>query len=84
VFEALGRGFTLLAFDAEDGAVRAFEDASTSVGAPLKVVRDSYGDDRLAYEARLVLVRPDQHVVWAGDHTPPDALAVMRTATGTA
>jgi hypothetical protein len=82
VFEELGSGFTLLAFGAEDGEVRAFEDAATSARAPLKVIRDSYVDDRLAYEARLVLVRPDQHVVWAGNDAPADARAVMATATG--
>lgn len=84
VFEALGSGFTLLAFDADDGAVKAFEAAAQALSAPLKVLRDTYDGDRRAYEAKLVLVRPDQYVVWAGNDTPADALSIIGTATGTA
>jgi len=83
VFEELGAGFTLLAFGAEDGAVRAFEDAAGSLRVPLTAIRDSDDGDRQAYEARLVLVRPDQYVVWAGDDAPPDATSILRTTTGT-
>jgi len=84
VFEALGRGFTLLALGADDGAVRAFEDATQSLGVPLTVIRDSFEGDRASYEERLVLVRPDQYVVWAGSEAPSGALRIVRTATGTA
>ena len=40
VFEELGPGFTLLALDADDGVVAAFEQAAKSLGVPLKTVRD--------------------------------------------
>jgi hypothetical protein len=83
VFEELGTGFTLLAFGADDGAVRAFEDAARSRHVPLKLVRDSYEADREAYAAKLVLVRPDQYVVWAGDDAPADVASIISTATGT-
>jgi hypothetical protein len=84
VFEELGRGFTLIALGADDGAVRAFEDTAQSLLVPLKVIRDSYEGDLKAYEARLVLVRPDQYVAWAGDDAPADVLRTLRTATGAA
>jgi 2-polyprenyl-6-methoxyphenol hydroxylase-like FAD-dependent oxidoreductase len=84
VFDELGSGFTLLAFDAEDAAVRAFEQAAKALGVPLKVVRGSFRDERATYEARLILVRPDQYVVWTGDRTPADADAVLRKVTGRA
>jgi 2-polyprenyl-6-methoxyphenol hydroxylase-like FAD-dependent oxidoreductase len=71
VFEALGPGFTLVALDAEP------------FDAPgLTVISDTYDGGREAYGARLILVRPDQYVAWAGDAAPPDPAAVMRTVRG--
>ena len=51
---------------------------------PLKVVRDTYADERLKYEARMILVRPDQFIVWVGDTPSTDAGATMRKVTGQA
>jgi 2-polyprenyl-6-methoxyphenol hydroxylase-like FAD-dependent oxidoreductase len=82
VFEELGPEFTLLAFAADDGAVAAFEQAARERGVPLKVVRDRVGDN--AYEARLILVRPDRYVVWTGDSPPADAAAFIDKAIGRA
>ena len=88
VFEELGDGYTLLAFGlnehAVDAAVRGFETAARALKAPLKVVRDSYDGGREAYEAKLILVRPDQYVVWNSDAAPADARAVMRKVAGLA
>jgi len=82
VFEELGPAFSLLAFDADDGAVSGFEQAAKSLGIPLKVIRDSARDQRAAYEARLILVRPDQYVAWRGDRGPEDAGALLRKIAG--
>jgi hypothetical protein len=82
VFDELCAGFTLLAFDADDAAVASFARSAQSLGVPLKVVRDSHGGGREAYEARLVLVRPDQYVVWRGDRVPEDTDAVMARVAG--
>jgi 2-polyprenyl-6-methoxyphenol hydroxylase-like FAD-dependent oxidoreductase len=82
VFEQLGRGFTLLAFDTEDASVRAFEQAAQSSNVPLKVIPDAYADGRTKYESRLILVRPDQYVVWTGDRAPDDVKPLMRKVVG--
>lgn len=82
VFEALGTGFTLLVFGADDSTVRAFEAVARALRVPLAVVRDTYDGGRAEYGARLVLVRPDQYVVWTGDAAPGDARAVMARAVG--
>jgi len=82
VFEELGDSFTLLAFEAEDQSVRAFEAAAKQRNIPLKVIRDTYAGGREQYAARLVLVRPDQYVVWAGDAAPTDATELMTRVCG--
>jgi hypothetical protein len=82
VFEELGRGFTLLAFDVDDAAVRAFEQAAASLKVPLKIVRDTYANGRVKYETRMILVRPDQFIVWTGDLAPADAAQIMRKVSG--
>ena len=82
VFEELGPDFTLLAFGADDTAVAAFEAAAASLGVPLKIVRDSLADGRKAYEARLMLVRPDRYVAWVSNDAPADAASVIARLVG--
>jgi 2-polyprenyl-6-methoxyphenol hydroxylase-like FAD-dependent oxidoreductase len=82
VFEELGDGFTLLALDADDATVGSLERAAAATHVPLKVVRDSCADGRQAYEAKLVLVRPDQYVVWSADASPADPSALFRRVSG--
>jgi 2-polyprenyl-6-methoxyphenol hydroxylase-like FAD-dependent oxidoreductase len=82
VFEALGNGYTLLALGANEVDVKAFEAAATAARIPLQVVRDDFEAGRKAFEARLILVRPDQYVVWTGDAAPPEAGAVLRRVAG--
>ena len=82
VFEELGAGFSLLALDAEAPTVAAFEQAARALGVPLSVIRDSYSGGRRAYEARLILVRPDRYVAWTADAASASAQAVLARAAG--
>ena len=81
VFDELGDGFTLLALDADAQYVANFEREAKALRIPLKVIRDSYQGERQAYGARLVLVRPDDFVAFAGDG-PVDAKEILARAIG--
>ena len=65
VFEALGPGFTLLALGADADAVQVFRDAATDLAMPLSIVESASVGEAARYQARLVLVRPDQFVAWS-------------------
>lgn len=84
VFQELGKGYSLLAFGADDQSVAPFQQAAKSLGVPLNIVQDTLEGGREAYGSRLILVRPDQYVVWTGDGPPADAAAVFRKAAGIA
>lgn len=77
VFEELGRGFTLLAFDAADQTVAALAAAAKGLNMPLKIARDTYRNGRKAYEANLILVRPDRYVAWTATSAPDDAASIL-------
>ena len=53
--------------------VAAFDGAAKRANVPLKVIRDGFDGGREQYERRLMLVRPDQYLVWAGDGGAADA-----------
>lgn len=82
VFQELGKSFVLLALDASTQTVASFERAASAHKVPLKIIRDSLAGGREDYEARLVLVRPDQYVAWVSDEEPVDADGVVRRAAG--
>jgi 2-polyprenyl-6-methoxyphenol hydroxylase-like FAD-dependent oxidoreductase len=82
VYEALGPGFTLLAFGQQQATVTAFAQAAQQRGVPLHSISDTREDGRARYGAGLILVRPDQFVAWAGDELPPDPHALLAIVTG--
>jgi len=82
VFEELGDGFTLFAFDAPSPEIERFGEAAGACGVPLTIVRDSAAGGREAYGCKFVLARPDQFVAFAGDVLPKDAEALLRRVSG--
>jgi 2-polyprenyl-6-methoxyphenol hydroxylase-like FAD-dependent oxidoreductase len=82
VFEQLGEGFTLIELDASDGVAENFAAAARTLKIPLKLIRDNSAESRDFYQARLVLVRPDQFVAWTASDDTADATAILRRAVG--
>lgn len=78
----LGRDFTLLALGAGREAITAFRASAAAQGVPLVVIEDSFDGGREQYASRLILIRPDQYVVWVGDDQPADLDALLKKVTG--
>ena len=79
--DLFGRGYVLLRFNkAVD--VSAFSEAATRCGLELEVTSLDHPAARDAYEADLVLVRPDGFVAWRGDEAPADAAAIVDVVRG--
>jgi len=84
VYQRLQGRFTLLAFGAEQEKVDALREAARSAGVPLDVVEDTAADERARYDARLILVRPDEFVAWtdAADTGPFEAQRILQSCAG--
>jgi 4-hydroxyisophthalate hydroxylase len=82
IFEELGRGYTLVALTEDPRPTEAFEAAASELGVPLRVLSDTFGEQRAVYERRFILVRPDQYVAWSGDDLPPNAAGLLRRVVG--
>jgi 2-polyprenyl-6-methoxyphenol hydroxylase-like FAD-dependent oxidoreductase len=82
VFEELGDGFTLLAFDADAAVTGSIADAAKELNVPMKIIVDSARDGREKYGSKLIFVRPDQYIAWCGDALPVAARALLLRSTG--
>lgn len=78
VYDAFGKGFTLLDFGAKTDA-QALATAARSRGVPLRVL--PLDRPEKLYRSKLVLVRPDQHIAWHGD-AAADPLAIIDRVRG--
>src|SRR5712671_5092143 len=77
-----GRGFVLLRVGAHAPSGAGIASAAASAGVPLDIVTLDEPAVHKAYQARLVLVRPDGHVAWRADTDPGDAYGVIARVTG--
>jgi 2-polyprenyl-6-methoxyphenol hydroxylase-like FAD-dependent oxidoreductase len=82
LYDRLGREFSLVG-DLKLPAARALTDAAAALGVPMDAVHVDPADCAVHFDAGLVLVRPDQHVAWRGDHAD-DPEPILRIATGRA
>jgi hypothetical protein len=82
IFEELGGHHTLVALGEDGRAAAAFRAAAAELRMPLRVLTDDFDGPRAAYKRRLILVRPDQYVAWAGDEPPADPVTLLRRVIG--
>ncbi len=82
LYDHFGIGYTLLITEGDGAEADAFAAAAAARGVPLTVIAPD--DPRLPalYEARLALIRPDQHVAWRGQRLPEDARSLLDRITG--
>jgi 2-polyprenyl-6-methoxyphenol hydroxylase-like FAD-dependent oxidoreductase len=80
--DLIGPGFTLLRLGQSKADASGIGDAIRSRNAPFDVL--TIGDDvvRGLYGYDLILVRPDLHVVWRGNHPPDDPAQLAALITG--
>lgn len=82
IYEKIGNNFALLAFDVEPQVTQHVLDAAQSIGIPLRLITDTYVDERLRYGSRLILVRPDHYVAWCADNFRDDLKGLLSTVCG--
>jgi 2-polyprenyl-6-methoxyphenol hydroxylase-like FAD-dependent oxidoreductase len=84
VFSELGRDYTLITLTQDPAPAAAVRDAARAMRMPLHVIADTLDGGRAAYGCRYILVRPDQHVAWAGTEPPADPAELLRRVAGRA
>ena len=82
IFQELGRDYTLVALSEDRRPVAAFQAAARKLQMPLRVLTDSFDEQRMAYNRRFILVRPDQYVAWTGDDPPHNPTGLLRRVVG--
>jgi 2-polyprenyl-6-methoxyphenol hydroxylase-like FAD-dependent oxidoreductase len=84
LFDHFGRGMTLLALPtANDACVKAAYRDAAALCIPFQVFQTDNPAISGLYPRHLTLIRPDQHIAWAGDKWPdPEDFDVLAMATG--
>ena len=80
IYDLLGSGFTLLTDEHTDDAAEIAA-AAARRAVPLTVLTRSQLPESYVRPS-LVLVRPDQHVTWSGEHLAVSAATLWDVATG--
>ena len=81
LFDTFGMNWTLLCLGEQASEHDAFIQAAIQYGIDLQVLHHPHPDLHSLYQAKLVLIRPDQIVAWRGDHDD-QALEVLKRALG--
>ncbi|MCC3761592.1 FAD-dependent monooxygenase [Glycomyces sp. TRM65418] len=81
LFDAFGTGFTLVDMSQVDTG-KALVARAVERGIPMTHLAVDDADVRDVWQRDLVLVRPDQHVAWRGNHAPANPDALLDLVTG--
>jgi 2-polyprenyl-6-methoxyphenol hydroxylase-like FAD-dependent oxidoreductase len=77
-------GFTVLVLGPDPGAGEGLLAALRRNGDPASLLHVPEKSPRAVYGADLLLIRPDLHVAWAGDHPPADPERIAARVAGRA
>jgi hypothetical protein len=78
LYDLFGVGFTLVVLgDTDDTNVAEAELEAQRTNTPLHIVRLSDKGLIDLYQARLVLIRPDQYIAWRGERWPGNELLLI-------
>ena len=82
IYDHFGAGFTLLLTAGSQSDARPYVAAAAQRALPLVVIAPPDARLEPLYEARCVLIRPDQHVAWRGQSLPTDPTPLLDRITG--
>lgn len=82
IFDQLGKGFTLIRLSSCAADAGPLEKAAKLRGIPVKVLDVAIPQAAELYERSMVLVRPDQYIVWRGNALPGDCDALLNRICG--
>lgn len=80
--DRIGAGYTLLRLGGTRVDTSGLAACMRQVGAPLDVIEIGDAAPREVYGCDLLLLRPDLHVVWRGNHVDVDPKRLAAVATG--
>ncbi len=80
ILDLFGHGFVLLTFG--ENETTQLEAAAAKRSVPIQKIVLHNRDAAALYERKLVLVRPDGHVAWRGDHLPANPSHLIETIRG--
>lgn len=82
IFDQLGKGFTLIRLPDCKADTHPLEKAAELRSIPFKVLNVVVPDALGLYECSMLLVRPDQYIVWRGEDLPDDCHALLDCICG--
>ena len=82
VFDLLGPWFNLVRVGPNAPSGSDFAQAAEVLGVPLNIIHVEADAAEEFYGAKLLLVRPDQHVAWRGDEMPENVTEIINLVIG--